>query len=434
MRFFYLLLILPTAVFGHYPTTLKNSELAEEINSQDYRKLKDVTDWFTAAIDGRVYRNSLGAKDFYHGNGYMLNVRSEFKIEDYYTLNLKSLFLSGSSSYGYEEPSTDNHFLGLSTSYFSKFVPGHLKLKTGDLGRVTLGLGIMIQEKETNGYGATWKYNDFTYQETSFGTSGLKGPGDLDSIEIFYKEKLIGLSALFWSDETENDDFMEGNLEDFSYEQEYIFKKDMAKPLVSIFSKYSFLPQTITYTEISTRYEVFGGLVGFNADQRMNAIKIHWGIEYRRYDKGFAVGFSNDIDHEYVTYDQLDKKFSNPINIFSYADGVSVSSATFNIEYFVNDNFVLYSLNEFNNLHFGSVTKEDITWNNNYPTRSERTFDVFFFKVGAAIYPKVKRPDLFTFFISNKALGLSSKGKDSKLNLPLTHEFTYFGTEAVFSF
>ena len=434
MRLLCILLFLPSTVFCYYPTTLKNSDLAEEISTQDYRNLKNVTDWFSAAIDGRVYRNSLGAKDFYHGNGYMLNLRTEIKVEDYYTLNFKSLFLSGSSSYGYEDPSTDNHFLALSTSYFSKFIPGHLILKTGDLGRVTLGLGIMVQEKETNGYAATWKYKDFTYQETSFGTSGLKGPGDLDSIEIFYKEKLMGLSALFWSDETDSDDFMEGNLEDFSYEQEYIFKKDMANPLVSIFSKYNFFSNTSIYTELSSRNEVFGGLIGLNADQKVSSLNIHWNLEYRRYDKGFAAGFSNDIDHEYVTYDQLDKKFTNPINIFSYDDGVSVSSATFNIEYFVNDNFAFYSLNEFNNFHFGSVPKEDMTWNNNYPTRSERTFDVFFYKMGAAIYPKAERPDLFTFFISNKALGLSSKEKGSKLNLPLNHEFTYFGTEAVISF
>lgn len=433
MRLLILCLLISFEVLSFYPDYQENSDLSSQIQEQDFRKLKNVSDWYSAAIDGRVYRNALGSKDFYHGNGYLLSFRGEVKSDDYYTLNLKSLFISGSSSNGYSEPSTDNHFLAFSTSYLSRYVPGKLDLRVGDLNRKTLGVGLMLKDKETNGTSLTWTVKDFTFTRTEFGTSGLKAPGDLDSNELFYKDRLIGVSFLTWSDEDDSDDYKEGNLEDYAYEQEYIFKEDMTKPLVSLFSKVNLAGSTQLYTELGSRNEVFGGLIGLSSSHTSKSFIIDWNLFYRRYDRGFAAGFSNDIDHEYVSYDQLDKNFNLPINIFSYGDGVGASSLILNFEYLYSSTYTLYSLNDFTYLAFDFKLEPELYYGTNYPRKYDKNFQRYFYKFGLAIYPSEKRTDYFTGFISNKALGLSSLYKKSIYNLPLNIEYTYFGVEAVFS-
>ena len=90
-----------------YPSARPNQFLKEEIENQPDRLITQKIEWFRAAFDGHLYVRTLGRKDFYHGMGYWTQIRTEFRPHEFFHLNFRSIYYSGSISSGYTRPNED---------------------------------------------------------------------------------------------------------------------------------------------------------------------------------------------------------------------------------------------------------------------------------------------------------------------------------------
>lgn len=97
-----------TAFATGYPAALPNHQVGIEVDDESDRMIAKI-DWFSAAVDGQSYLRSLGVKDFYHGIGYWVQARTEFRPHENFHLNVRSVFCSGSFSGGYTEPTGNYH-------------------------------------------------------------------------------------------------------------------------------------------------------------------------------------------------------------------------------------------------------------------------------------------------------------------------------------
>ena len=99
--------------------------------------------------------------DFYHGNGYWIDLRSEFRPHPDLNLNLKFDVTQGTSSNG---PT----YLAMMVPHVGVTFRAHSILglewefRLSDIDRQTIGTGLFIEEKETVGGSVIGKVDDLT--------------------------------------------------------------------------------------------------------------------------------------------------------------------------------------------------------------------------------------------------------------------------------
>lgn len=97
-----------------------------------------MVDWFTAAVDGHAYMRLLGGQDFYHGFGYWVQGRTEFRPREKVHINIRSIFYSGSISGGYTEPTGQYHLFGFYVLWTDLIAGGTLEGRVIDIERQTV--------------------------------------------------------------------------------------------------------------------------------------------------------------------------------------------------------------------------------------------------------------------------------------------------------
>ncbi len=386
-----------------YPSALPNNNLEEEIQNEPDRMIPK-SSWFSAAVDGHTYLRALGTKDFYHGVGYWIQGRTEFRPHDFFRLNVRSIFYSGSISGGYTEPTGQYHLVGLYGQWPELVLGGKLEGRTMDIERQTIGQGLMIEEKEMAGVWFKWSRNGHSVRLLGEGTGGLLLDDDLYNLEINLFEGYFALGVLGWK---------AGNQSGLPRNRDSLYYLSSAHEIASSGVGY--------FLEAGSRNSKFAGLVGLKSENTFGRLRVKSRIQSRNYEDGFADQFVGSIEHVYVSYDQYDKRFTNAANVFVLDDEVEVHSLVLDMEYELNEKCFLQSKNE--------------TGVFDYENGPDTNF--YYYRAGITFFPLANRKESFTIFSSNKVLTDSyARPPDNRslVNRPLFKQENFFGMEAAFRF
>lgn len=185
---------------GAYPTASNNSNVREEIDG-DPNRLVPSSDWFVLAIDGQTWLRSLGIReeDFYHGVGYWIQGRAEFALNQFLTINSRTVLYSGSSSEGYANPSGIYNLIGFTGVWPTPVLNSELSVRVGDLERRTIGAGLLSQDREVNGGFFRLSNHAYTFSILGDSTGGLVYGDDTVNPQIAFFDEAFGLGAVFWT-------------------------------------------------------------------------------------------------------------------------------------------------------------------------------------------------------------------------------------------
>jgi hypothetical protein len=303
-------------------TALLNRELQAEILGDRQRGLPSHArvSW---ALDAEFFRRTTGASDFYHGVGHWLTNRLEFRPSSSVVLNLKSIAYNGTASLGYTGASGVYH-LPVLTLRSDVSGEGVATARIGDLGRVTYGAGLTIEERETNGVDASVFWPWVGVRARADGTGGYQLNGDLRYLEVVEGGSRAGLGVLTGVGEPE------------------------IPASVHAWLDWPFVLEGFTVSpalEWARRNSRDAGLLRLRLTHQSSRFFAEFVPQVRWYQEGFAKGWT---DRELVTvsYDQHSVPYTNSFNIFLVDAEVLASSVRLDLNVRINDGVSLRSENE----------------------------------------------------------------------------------------
>lgn len=265
-----------------------------------------------------------------------------------------------------------------------------------DLGRQTVGRGLLIQEREFFGGIFIWQKNGHKVFLRGTGTGAIIYDDDTYNLEASFFDELLGFGALHFGEKDRDG---------------YQF----------IYSSYDFSDEFSYDAEAGIRLEKWAGILAFNYIYETSFLKIDSRLEGRFYENGFGEQLVGDIDQDYVSYDQLDKAFTNSMNFLITDDDLAVYSLKFDLNYKFNYYFRLHLNNEVGIFDFNQQKEEEF----------------YFYRYGLEYAPFQSREDSLVVFVSNKVLTESFSIPPaivSQSNTPMFTEQNYIGLEANFKF
>ncbi len=367
------LLALPRAD-AQYPSAKPNAGIREEV-ANDSDRLIPVTEHFAFAIDGDAYFRGLGRDDYYHGEGYWLQARSEAMVSEHFRVNMRSIFFSASSSYGYAAPSGYYQLLGLTGEFPDKILGGTLWIRALDLDRQTAGAGLVIQDKEFNGAILRWTLGESAFVLRADGTGIFRASDDTYNPEVTLLSGLIGTGGIFWPS---------------GIDEDHLTK--VRDPHLYLFSRQSY--DWFSYAlEYGTRGSGDAEMLMLGAKSSAADLSGELRLEGRHYSKAFGSTFAGRVHSQYVSYDQYDKDFTNLSNIWVRDDSVNVFAAHLNLWWHMSHRWRFHSLNESGQFNY----------------QDSGTMAYYYFRQGVEFCPgKDNRDDCVSVFFSNKVLANSS--------------------------
>lgn len=399
---FFLFFLISNISGAEYLAALQNHDVCSEIANDKDRKITR-GDWFCLGFDSVAFLRALGRSEYYHGFGHWSQLRSEFKINELSSLNLRSVFFSGSSSNGYAQPSGYFTLYSLESQWPEKLLNGTLKVRILDQDRLTTGLGLFVQDKESNGGRLDWIFENYRFTFKGESTGGFMIGDDLYNYEIKENNSLFGAGIVL---------FPAGSQSGLS---------ENRKPYYYMFSS---MPTHILdlQTEIGHRNKAWAGLLKISKTMESENYSANLEMQSRKYENHFAEQIAGQIDHQYISLDQLDKTFMNAINIFVVNDHVQAGSVNLNLSYRLDSNHKWSFQNEFVHLDYSDLFKKDF----------------LFFRAEYSYSPIPNRDDSLVFFLSNKALAQSEAIPPFTISLedtePLFKPVDYVGLEGRFRF
>lgn len=387
---------------AQYPSAKLNANIREEVES-DPNRLIPFTDHFAFAVDGDTYFRDTGSTEFYHGIGYWLQARSEARLSPWFRANLRSILYAGSVSGGYAEPTGSYHLFAVTAQAADLFEDANLLLRAGDLDRQTFGEGLLIQNKEMNGACLRLSSGRHGVLFRLDGSGMLKLQGDTYNLETWIFDGIAGAGGVVWSNEIGLDN-SPGTRDPYWY----------------VFSRAKF--DWFSYgAEYGGRAGIMAALLALKAEKEFGPLKAHLKLEGRRYNSGFGGSFTRTIQHQYVSYDQLDKNFTDALNVFVVDDDADVGAAHLNLWLRLSPRWRLHSLNEVGQFAYRSFDR----------------IGYYFFRHGLEFCPVEDRDDCLNAYFSNKTLADSfarPPWQTSRSNETLFRIQPHFGLEARFRF
>jgi hypothetical protein len=308
--------------------------------------------------------------DFYHGNGFWLNLRSEFKPVEDLSVNLKFDFTQGTSSNGPTFNALIVPHVGITYREHS-FLGLDWEFRLSDIDRQTLANGLFIEQKETVGGSIVAKSGDVRAKLMVDGTGSFRLDGGVMAFELSEANDLLGVSLLVQETET-------------SFNAPHYTG--------TIFSRKRFESGLAYGAETGMNQKAGASLLYIEYNRTWDQLSVHLKPQFRHYGKGILGSLPGNVSHVEVAYDQNDKPFTSLMNIFSWDDNVDASAAQVDLEWKFNDFYRVYAETEFINYLFKSVS----------PVRSS------LFRTGLKFYPFHSRQDEFGILIGNKYLVAST--------------------------
>ena len=388
------------AYFDYAP----NRNVMEEVEQHSYRILPRSSD-YALAIDGDFFKpvfigggpSDYYRYDFYHGNGYWLDLRSEFKPLDDLVLNLKTTFTQGTTSNGPTYQALIIPRLAL-TYRAHRFLGLDWETRLGDIDRQTLGNGLFIEMKETAGGYIKTGSGDFEARLFVDGTGSFTLDGGVNALEAQWKQGLAGFTVMM----------LETGV-------------DYRPPQFSgsVYSRNSWENGISYATELGGNNRSYAGLASVTYEQEWEALKLKLKPQFRHYGKfilgdlagqrgqigpnGVRVGY---LEQNYVSYDQNDKPFILPMNVFFYGDNLETYSSLANLEYRFNSFYRIYAETE-------AIT---LMLHDREPVRA------LFYRTGFRFFPFKRREDEFGILVGNKYLISSSEDSSGDRSFALPNQ------------
>jgi len=203
MRFLFCFFLLSVSGSAHaFFQYAPNRAVREEVEQHEFRILPR-SDTFVMALDGDFFKpvfvgsgeGDYYREDFYHGNGYWLDLRGEFQPTKHLVLNLRTTLTQGTTSNGPTFNALVIPRLGL-TYRQSGFLGLEWETRLGDVDRQTLGSGIFIEQKETAGGTIAARGGDFHARLLVDGTGSFTLDGGVAALEVIYGEGVLGATVM----------------------------------------------------------------------------------------------------------------------------------------------------------------------------------------------------------------------------------------------
>lgn len=384
-----------------FPWARQNHNLCEELIKEPERRIPQ-NSWFCAGVDGDIFLRTLGTEDFYHGIGHWVQARAQAQPSENVQVNLRTIFYSGSISYGYTRPLGFFNLLGFSAQWPEEFLGGKIEARAMDLDRQSIGAGLILQDHETAGVLLRWTAQDYQLKFLGDGTGGLMLRDDLKNYEFSWRGGALSLGYIEWTEGTRIDP-------PFLY------------PVTYISSVVDWNETWSTAIELDHRHTRNAALARLSTRLKGQNWKLFLRLEGRHLDDGFGDQFVQRIEHLYTSYDQLDKRAMSTTNILSLDDHVFATSVDINFAWQLTERLEFHALNEAVILNFADLPRKDL----------------FYYRWGLAYIPHADQSEALLFFFSNKVLSDSSALPpflDSSFGGMLFKPVAFFGMEARLKF
>lgn len=343
------------------------------MESQNYRVLPR-SEHFFFAVDADFFKPVfLGESnqnyykyDFYHGNGFWMDLRSEFKANTDFAIDFKASVVHGTSSNGPTYLAVIIPRVGITYRQHG-FLGFDWETRLSDINRQTVGIGVFIEDKDTDGGYAIAKLGDFTAKLMVDGTGSFKLDGGVVALDASMWNGLIGATV-------------------FLNETETSFHAPQF--IGTLYSKHDW------NNGLGCGAETGGDEVAKVAmayvQFKNNIDHFHFFVkpQFRYYGKGILGTLPKNVEQVYVSYDQNDKPYTNLMDIFTYGDNVETYSAQINLEYIFNIFYRTYIESEFVDFRFHDRPEVQLN----------------FFRAGFKFYPFKDREDEFGIMVGNKFL------------------------------
>lgn len=407
IRVFFFFFLFANFILGFQPSAYayvefaKNYDLIEEVQRSPYRILPRSPE-YALAIDADFFKPVfLGGDnfnyykwDFYHGNGYWITTRAEFRPVDRLSLNLKFLITQGTSSNGPVYQAVVVPLAAL--TYHERLLGFDWTTRLGDIGRQTVGSGLFIEDKDTVGGFVKGRRDQFEMGLMVDGTGSFRLEGGVLALESSMWNGILGATLMF---------------------QETSVVTRPPPWTATVFSRRWF-PEGLGYgVEAGTNDYSWAGSAYLLVD-RWWGDQVEAGLHYRfkpqvrYYGKRIMGNLGGRVAHNYISYEQNDRAFTNFMNILSVGDHVFTASAELNLEYVFNIFYRAYVETEFLN----------------YDYQSHSDVRSIFFRTGFKFFPFKERADHFGFLVGNKYLIASSTQLD---NMTVETERSYVAPNSV---
>jgi hypothetical protein len=368
-------------VANAYMDYMPSENVIAEVKDEPYR-LFPKNDRYAFTIDADFFKpiftggdNSKFYKyDFYHGNGYWLTARGEFKPIDQFTLNLKLNLTHGTSSNGPSYLALIIPMVGL--TYEEDLGGFHFKFRLSDINRQTIGTGLFIEDKETDGGYIIATKDQFTGKLMVDGTGSYRLDGGVLAVDLSFWNGYVGTSV-------------------FVNETETVFQPPQV--MGTLYSKQSYDNGMGYGAEVGFDQDNWSGILyGEYRTELFNRFNLWFKPQTRYYGKGILGQLPGKVSHNYIAYDQNDKPFTNLMDIFAFGDDVNTYSAQLNLEYAFNIFYRVYAETEFLR----------------YDYHDAGVLQQMYFRTGFKFYPFKDREDHFGFLVGNKYLIASTSQVD----------------------
>ncbi|MBC7397088.1 MAG: hypothetical protein H7333_06560, partial [Bdellovibrionales bacterium] len=258
-----------------------------------------------------------------------------------------------------------HHFLGLDW-----------EARLSDIGRQTLGTGLFIEQKETEGGYVIARAEDFVAKVMVDGTGSFRLDGGVIGVDLSYQAGLIGFTSLIQETET-----------------------GFHAPQFTgtFYSKHQWDNGLAYGIEAGINNAASAGLGYLIYQQSVQNLNLWLKPQFRSYGSGILGSLPNRIQHIYLSYDQNDKPFTNLMDIFAYGDHVETYSVELKGEYVFNIFYQLFAQSEFIN----------------YQYHDRDPLKAVFVRAGFKFHPFKERSEEFGFLLGNKYLIASTSQIDS---------------------
>jgi len=309
--------------------------------------------------------------DYYHGNGYWLTARAEFKPVPNITLNLKTVVTHGNSSGGLGSFALIYPLVGVT---LEKDIFGlHWETRLSEIGRQTVGSGLFIEQKETDGGYLLIRRDFVQYKLMVDGTGSYNVNGGVIAMELSFWKGLLGITSMF-------------------NEVDPAFNPPMY--IGTIYSKYN-PDEGLGYAaEIGGDKYNWASMAYLQYRQTWNKFRMWLKPQFRHYGSDVVGQLAKHVNTTYMSYDQNDKPYTNLQDIFAMGDSVNTYSTELNADFRVSSFYSFFAETEA--IYFDYLNASP--------------FKSFFYRTGIKFHPIRDRDEEVGVQIGNKYLIASEGG------------------------
>ena len=392
MRSLLLLFVFAFAFAGEAQAYLDyspNANIQEEVEANPYRILPRSKNFFVA-LDADFFKPvffgnddaSYYKYDYYHGNGFWMDLRTEYKPVQDLVVNLKLSITHGTSSNG---PTYLAEIIPRAAiTYRFKLLGFDWESRLSDINRQTIGDGLFIEDKDTEGGYLIGKRDDLTLKIMVDGTGSYQLAGGVIAGDANLWDGLFGATG-----------FINETATSFSPSQF----------MGTLYTRKSWKNGLGFGAEYGGDTVAIAALAYVKYETNIDRLHLMFKPQFRHYGRGVLGSLPGQVEQNYVSYDQNDKPFTTVMDIFPYGDNVETYSAQLNAEYVVNIFYRFYAETEY----------ADFNFHDRDPVKN------FFFRTGVKLYPFKDRIDEFGFLVGNKYLIASTSQGDPTVSNSRTY-------------